>query len=273
MTLDEAILQSGLPRRDAQTLAAAALGVSQVGIVTGGARPLSDAEQARLVRLFDRRRHGEPLAYLVGLREFFSLEFEVGPAVLIPRPETELLVEFTLEHTAVNAPCRVLDLGTGSGCIAVAIATQRPSAAVTASDVSSDALAVAASNAKRHGAGNVELVRSDWFAGLGDRRFHVVVANPPYVAAGDLHLAQGDLRYEPQSALVAGPDGLECVRLIIGRATAHLERGGWLAVEHGYDQADACRSLLREAGYSGVFSRRDLAGIERMSGGRLGGGS
>jgi release factor glutamine methyltransferase len=265
MTLEKAIVDSGLPRHDAQALASHALGVSRLQVITGAKRELSPGEGTRIAALFARRRQGEPVAYLLGAREFFSLEFEVTPAVLIPRPETELLVEFALERIEPGVPYRVLDLGTGSGCIAVSIAKHRPLAAVTAADISPAALAVTGANARRHGVAGIDVVTSDWFAALGGRRFDLIVANPPYIAAGDPHLAQGDLRFEPQTALVAGHDGLASIRSIVAHAPHYLAGGGWLAFEHGYDQGSSCRLLLEQAGYHAVFSRRDLAGIERIS--------
>jgi release factor glutamine methyltransferase len=192
----------------------------------------------------------------------------VTPAVLIPRPETELLVDVALERVPVHEPSRVLDLGTGSGCVAVAIARHRPRAQVTAAEASRDALAVARENAARHGSG-IEFIESDWLDALAGRRFDLIVSNPPYVAEDDPHLSQGDTRFEPRAALVAGADGLSCIRLIIAQARAHLAPGGRLFFEHGYDQAARCRALLAQAGYFDVTSRPDLAGIERLSGGSV----
>jgi release factor glutamine methyltransferase len=227
---------------------------------------LTDAQSTGFAALAARRLAGEPVGYLTGAREFFSLEFKVTPAVLIPRPETELLVEFALEH--LDQSGTVLDLGTGSGCIAISIAKHRPQARVTAVDSSVDALAVACENAARLAADNVAFVCSDWFSGLNGRQFDVVVANPPYVAANDSHLQQGDVRFEPRSALVAGDDGLECIRLLVAVAQTYLKSGGWLALEHGHDQAFAVRELFARAGYQRVFSRVDLARIERVSTGQ-----
>jgi release factor glutamine methyltransferase len=269
MTLEQVIVSSALPRLEAQALASHALGISRLQVITDGQRELAPAEAARVDALLARRRQGEPLAYVLGRREFFSLEFLVSPAVLIPRPESELLVEFALERIEPGVPYRVLDLGTGSGCIAISIARHRPLAAITAADSSEDALAVARANAKLHAAPNVEVVRSDWFAAFGGRRFDVIVANPPYIAAGDPHLAEGDLRFEPRSALVAGADGLACIRSIAACAPRYLAGGGWLAFEHGHDQAEPCGGLLKDWGYTTVFSRRDLAGIDRISGGQV----
>lgn len=253
---------------EARVLLRAALGVSDAYLITHSGQALTGVQRERYFAWIDRRRAGEPVAYLTGFREFYSLDFKVTPAVLIPRPETELLVEAALERIPRDAPCRVLELATGSGCVAVAIALHRPRARVTATDVSRDALAIARENAARHGAG-IELVESDWFAALAGRRFDLIVANPPYVAERDPCLAEGDLRFEPRAALVAGADGLACIRLIIAQARAHLDPGASLLLEHGHDQATRCRALLAQAGYRDVSSLRDLAGIERVSGGSV----
>jgi len=253
---------------DSRALLRAALGVSDTYLIAHPGRTLTDRQRDRYLAWVERRRAGEPVAYLTGEREFYSLAFKVTPAVLIPRPETELLVEAALERVPPNEPFRVLDLATGSGCVAVAIAAHRPRARVTATDISRDALAVARDNAARHGA-VVEFLESDWFDALAGRRFDLIVSNPPYVAERDPHLSQGDSRFEPRTALVAGADGLTCIRLIIAQARAHLEPGGGLLFEHGHDQAARCRALLAQAGYSEVATRHDLAGIERVSGGRV----
>ncbi len=215
-----------------------------------------------------RRVAGEPIAYIVGEREFYGLSFEVTPDVLIPRPETELLVELALQYMPADA--RVLDLGTGSGAIAIALAHAQPDAIVTALDASPAALAVARGNAQRHSVA-VELLHSDWFAALAVprdmRQFDVIVSNPPYIVAGDPHLTQGDLRFEPADALTDHADGLSALRTIVSGAMSHLVAGGWLFVEHGYDQAAAVRTLLAEQGFVDGQSWKDLAGIERVSGG------
>jgi len=227
-----------------------------------------EAEQA-FADLAERRRLGEPMAYILGAREFYGLELQVTPAVLIPRPETELLVELALQRIPANAAARVLDLGTGSGAIAIALAQARPQARLTAVDVDYAALTVARENARRHRV-SVRFFCGDWFGALPGERFDLIVSNPPYVAAADSHLALGDLRFEPQRALVGGADGLDCIRVIVSEARAHLHGDAWLLFEHGYDQADACRALLQAHGYEEVQSWPDLAGIARVSGGRAG---
>jgi len=231
---------------------------------------IAAGEAARLEDLVERRAAGEPVAYLTGRREFYGRSFHVNPAVLIPRPETELLVELALERLSPDAAGRVLDLGTGSGCVAITIASERSRSLITASDQSAAALMVARRNARDLGVENVAFLQSDWFSRVPpDERFDAVVANPPYIAAGDPHVTEGDLRFEPRIALTSGPDGLDAIRTILRGAGRHLATGGWLLLEHGHRQAEAVRQLLRKAGYEAVFSARDLAGIERVSGGRL----
>jgi release factor glutamine methyltransferase len=254
---------------DARALLCSVLDCDAAYLIVHREVTLDPEKEAAFRERVARRVRGEPVAYLTGEREFYGLSLRVTPAVLIPRPETELLVEIALEKLPQDAAGDVLDLATGSGCVALAIATARPRLRVTATDASEDALAVARGNGARHGLGRVRFLASDWFAALEGGRFDLIVGNPPYVAAGDPHLAQGDLRFEPQQALVGGTDGLDCIRRIVSEASAHLEPGGWLLLEHGYDQGPACRKLLELAGFDAVFSRRDLAGHERVSGGRL----
>jgi release factor glutamine methyltransferase len=266
-----ASVQAGLPLDPLENriLLCQATGLSRVQLITQGDRPLTLEEAQRLDALVARRLGGEPIAYIVGRREFFGLDFQVGPAVLIPRPDTELIVELALERLPPG-PSRLLDMGTGSGAIAVAVAHTRPDAGVTALDVSPDALAVAQANAAANGA-RVRFLLSSWFDALAaDSTFDVVASNPPYIAAGDDHLAQGDLRFEPVGALTDHADGLSALRIIIEGSPRHLVPGGWLLLEHGYDQAAAVRALLLDAGFTDVQSWRDLGGIERVSGGRSG---
>lgn len=217
--------------------------------------------------LVARRATGEPMAYLIGVREFYGRDFVVSPDVLIPRPETELLVDVAKKKVGAGRTARVLDLGTGSGCLAVTLALELPQARVTAVDVSPAALGVARGNAQRLGA-QVEFVESDWFAALPPQRFELIVANPPYVAAGDPHLAQGDLRFEPTEALTDHADGLTAIGRIVAQAPDWLAEGGWLFLEHGYDQETAVQALLAAAGFSQIEQHRDLAGIVRATGGR-----
>ena len=253
---------------DARALLRAAMDVSEAHLIAHPEQVLTRLQRERYLAWIARRQAGEPVAYLTGEREFYSLAFKVTPAVLIPRPETETLVEAALERVAADVPQRVLELATGSGCVAIAIALRRPRARVTATDASGAALSVARENAARHGA-NIEFVESDWFAALAGRRFHLIVCNPPYVAERDPHLAEGDLRFEPRAALVGGTDGLFCIRLIIAQARTYLESRGALAIEHGFDQGARCRGLLKAAGFREAASRRDLSGIERVSWGTV----
>lgn len=222
---------------------------------------------ARFERLVLRRLRGEPVAYLTGARGFWSLELAVGPATLIPRPDTELIVEWALELLPRGVHSSALDLGTGSGAIALALKKERSRCVVTAVERSHEALAVARGNGQRLGLG-VRFVEGDWFSTLAGERFDVIVANPPYIAADDPHLAQGDLRFEPASALVAGPDGLDDLRRIVAEAPPHLYRDGWLLLEHGHDQGPAVRGLLLEEGFAEVATRRDYGGNDRITGGR-----
>lgn len=272
LTIAEALRQAGgtMAAGEARTLLRAVLGCDEARLIAHGEETLTAGQQRAFEQLAARRASGEPIAYLTGEREFYSLNFRVTPAVLIPRPETELLVETALERTPTNTPCRVLDLGTGSGCVAIAIARERPRAEIVAIDASAEAVALARENAQRLGARNVTVLQGNWFSTVAGQRFDLIVANPPYVAAGDPHLAAGDLRFEPRSALVAGADGLDGIRLIVARARTHLAAGSWLLFEHGMDQAARCRALLERAGFAKIFSRSDLAGIERVTGGFAG---
>lgn len=231
------------------------------------------AEARRFDALVARRAEGMPVAYLVGRRGFWTLDLAVTPDTLIPRPETELLVEQALQRLPTGRPLRVADLGTGSGAIALAIASERPLARVLATDRSAAALAVARGNAADHGlAQRVEFREGDWFAPLAGERFNLIASNPPYIAEGDPHLAQGDLRHEPAGALASGRDGLDAIRHLVAVAPGHLGDGGWLLLEHGFDQGDAVRGLLHAAGFTAVATVRDLEHRDRVSLGQRPGG-
>ena len=270
MTLAQALAaaaQLGLERLDAQLLLLQVLGRpagDRAWLLAHDGDTLDEIQQRQFTLLCGRRAAGEPLAYIVGRKEFFGLDLMVDRRVLVPRPDTETLVEWALEVLAATPSPRVADLGTGSGAIALAIKSRRPDAQVLATDRSGGALEVASANARALGLA-VALRHAVWLDGI-DERFDLIVSNPPYVAAGDPHL--GALSHEPANALVAGPDGLDDLRTIVAQAPARLRPFGWLLVEHGYDQAAAVRELLTGAGFSRVASRRDLGGIERCCGGR-----
>lgn len=266
-TPESLLAAAGIDRFEARLLLSHACGLTRVQLVTRAQDPLP-AEQANYARaLFARRARGEPVAYLLGRRDFHALSFAVTPDVLIPRPETELLVE--LASTRVTRPgMRVLDLGTGSGAIAISLAHLHADAIVTATDFSAPALEVARINAQSHQA-RVELLQGSWYAPLAGRQFDLIVSNPPYIREGDPHLEQGDLRFEPQSALTDGSDGLTALREIIEGAVRHLTPDAWLLMEHGYDQSESVQQMLNARGFVDVQSWQDLAGIPRVSGGRL----
>ena len=226
-------------------------------------------EAAAFRALVERRAQGEPVAYLTGTKGFWSLELAVTPATLIPRPETERLVELALERLPAGVAVRVADLGTGSGAIALAIARERPQAQVIATDASAAALEVARANAERNRVRNVQFRQGDWLAPLAGERFDLIASNPPYIADGDPHLSAGDLRFEPPTALSSGADGLDAIRVIVRDARAMLQPGGWLLLEHGWDQGDAVRALLQGGGYGDVATEQDLEARDRISLGRM----
>ncbi len=260
---------AAVDRADAELLLAHAAGRDRAWLFAHATDELDAAQAEAFAGLVARRVAGEPVAYLTGRRGFWTLDLEVGPGTLIPRPETELLVELALACLPQGEAARVADLGTGSGAIALAIASERPLAAVVATDFSKAALAVAVRNAQRNGIDNVWFRRGDWLEALGTERFDLIASNPPYIADGDPHLDEGDLRFEPAIALSSGTDGLEAIRRIIAGAPAHLAPGGWLLLEHGWGQGEAIRALLHEAGFADVATERDLEGRDRVSLGRM----
>lgn len=266
----------GLDRREArleaQILIARALGVERAWLIAHDRDTLSPAQTEAIAALLARRAGGEPVAYILGEREFYGRVFRVTPDVLIPRPETELLVEAALDRLPPDRPARVLDLGTGSGCIAISLALERPLAEVTALDASAQALAVARENARRLGADRITWILSDWYADLSVKNFDMIVGNPPYIAAADPHMQREDPRFEPPHALAAGADGLAAMRAIVAAAATYLLPGGWLLLEHGFDQARAVADLMARHDLEEIHTLTDLAGLDRVSLGRLAAG-
>lgn len=253
---------------DAEILLAHAVGKPRSWLFAHGDDAVPAATAAAFEALVQRRAAGEPVAYLTGQRGFWRFDLAVTPATLIPRPETELLVELALARLPSDRALRVADLGTGSGAIALAIASERPHVQVFATDASAEALAVAGANAQALRLANVGFRAGDWWAPLAGERFDLVASNPPYIALGDPHLEEGDLRFEPAPALSSGTDGLDAIRAIVAGAPAHLEAGGWLMLEHGWDQGAAVRALLAQAGFAEVATHRDLEDRDRVTLGR-----
>ena len=253
---------------DAEVLLAAALGRSRSYLHAWPERMPGPEAMACFGAWLERRLKGEPVAYLLGRREFWSLELAVTPDTLIPRPETELLVELALARLPADEAVIIADLGTGSGAIALALALERPQARIVATDQSQAALAVAQRNAQRLNLAKIEFRLGDWCAPLTGECFDLIVANPPYVAAADSGWRQGALRFEPPTALISGPDGLDALRTIIVQAPDYLKPGGWLVLEHGYDQGEAVPALLRKRGFIEVIDHQDTAGLSRASSGR-----
>ena len=263
----ELVTSSETPRLDAELLLAHVLGRPRSYLYTWPEAQPNTAEMTLFQSLLARRVRGEPIAYLTGRREFWSLDLEVSPATLIPRPETELLVELALEKLPLE-PCYIADLGTGSGAIALALARERPNWRILACDASAEALGIARSNAERLDIDSIEFQHSDWLTSIPPLQFNMIVSNPPYVAAASPYLQQGDVRFEPSSALIAGQDGLDAIRQIIKQSGEYLASGAYLLFEHGNEQGAATRKLLQQARYHEIETKHDLAGHERVSGGR-----
>ncbi|WP_374337397.1 peptide chain release factor N(5)-glutamine methyltransferase [Leeia sp.] len=263
-SLDQLLRHCGLPRLEARLLLQQVLQVNHAWLVAHGGEPISSDARLDFATLVQRRLAGEPIAYLLESREFYGRPFRVTPAVLIPRPDTELLIEQALAHLPADPPLQVLDVGTGSGCIAITLALERPQWQLTALDLSDAALQVAQNNARRLGAA-VRFVHSDYLSAVTGQQFDAIVSNPPYIPQGDPHLQQGDLRYEPASALTDGADGLQAYRALAQQAKACLRPGGWLLVEHGYDQGETVPALLQQAGWQQIHLHHDLAGQARVT--------
>lgn len=255
-------------RLEGRILAAHALGVDRAWLIAHDRDVLTPEQVIAIEILITRREQGEPVAYILGEKEFYGRMFKVTPDVLIPRPETELLLEAALERLPEGRPARILDLGTGSGCIAVSIAGERPDCEVLAVDVSLAALALAHENAHRRGLRNVRFLASDWYAHLDSMHFDMIISNPPYIAADDPHLGKDGLPHEPWNALASGPTGLDAINAIVAGIQDHLLPEGWLILEHGYDQANACRELMMLAGLSRIFTLADFGGQSRVTGGQ-----
>ncbi len=269
--LPEALLRLAIERidrADAEALLLHALGRDRAWLFAHGREPVSGPVAEAFAALVERRAAGEPVAYLTGHRGFWTLDLAVTPATLIPRPETELLVELALERIDTTPGRRIADLGTGSGAIALALASERPQARIWATDASPAALAVARANAQANDLGRIDFREGPWWAPLAGERFDLVASNPPYIAADDPHLSQGDLRFEPATALAAGADGLDDIRQIVDGAPAHLQPGGWLLLEHGWDQGEAVAALLAGRGFVGVTTVQDLEARDRVTLGR-----
>lgn len=260
---------SPTPRLDAEVLVMHVCSLNRGALITRGHHVLTDDQLNRLETLIAQRRHGEPIAYLTGVREFWSLEFSVSPATLIPRPETELLVEKALAHVPPDAAWTIADLGTGCGAMALALAKERPRSRIIAADISPAALDVARSNAAKFNLTNVEFREGSWFEPLTDVKLDMMVSNPPYVRANDPHLEQGDVRFEPVQALAAGPEGLDAIRQIALSAREHLNPAARLLFEHGWDQAAAIGRLLHQLGYRNIVCYPDLSGRDRITACRL----
>ncbi len=252
------------PKRDAEILLEFVTGKARTYLLAFGETQLSAEQEAQLATLLARRKTGEPVAHLVGEREFWSLPLYVSPATLIPRPDTECLVEQALSRLPAQA-CRILDLGTGTGAIALALASERPDCEVTAVDVMPDVVALARRNVARLGFPNVTVLQSSWFSALDNRTFGMIVSNPPYIDEHDPHLTQGDVRFEPLTALVAANEGLADIVHIVTTSRQHLLPGGWLLVEHGWTQGDAVRDVFIAAGYRAVETCRDYGGNDRLT--------
>jgi release factor glutamine methyltransferase len=262
---DAPMLDAVDARYESQLLLQHALKVNRAWLIAHEHDELAAETQCAFDSLIQRRIGGEPIAYILGRREFYGLNLAVTPATLIPRPDTEILVDIALEKIPANLPTQVLDLGTGTGAIALAIAQQRPQAQVTGVDASKPALEVAIFNSQQLHITNSYFALSDWFSNLNDTRFDVIVSNPPYIEEADTHLKQGDLRFEPISALASGADGLDDIRIIMNNCLIHLKPQGWLMFEHGYNQAEPVSELMSQAGLVNIETFKDLGGNNRVT--------
>lgn len=261
------LAESESPRLDAELLLRHVTGLDASSLITRNTQPLSDSESEQFSELLERRKNGEPIAHLIGYREFWSLSLNVNRHSLIPRPDTELLVELALDLIDRHTLASVIDLGTGTGAIAIAVKKERPHCDVTATDNSIDALLVAQKNANQHQV-KLNLVQSRWFDQLAANSYDLIISNPPYIAETDPHLQRGDVRFEPRAALAAGADGLDAIREIVRWAPTHLSENGWLLLEHGYRQAAQVRAIMATQDFTDIETRQDLAGNDRVTLGR-----
>ena len=263
-------LEPAEARIEIRTLLCHALGnVNHAWLIAHGDDPVTDTQRQSFENLLARRIAGEPIAYILGQREFFGREYKVSPATLIPRPDTEILIETALKKIPDNQPCRILDLGTGTGAIGITLALERPHSEVVIVDFSDEALAVAKENIRQLAASNVTALHSHWYSAVQGQRFNIIVSNPPYIETGDPHLQQGDLRFEPITALASGSDGLDDIRTISSQAAEHLNPSGWLLLEHGYQQGAAVHNILHQHGFINIRIVTDLAGHERVTLGNI----
>lgn len=256
------------PRIDAEALLCHVLSCNNAYLMTWPEKTLTELQERKFLDLITKRKSGMPVAYLTGIREFWSLDFHVNQGTLIPRPETETLVEYALNKLGNKNDLSVLDLGTGSGAIALALAHEKPGWKITATDISDTSLSIASANAENLQLNNVNFVQGDWFTGLNHACFDLIISNPPYIAEDDTHLDEGDVRFEPRLALVAGKQGMSAIETISSQARKHLKADGWLVLEHGYDQKKAVYHCLEASGFKHIEQRPDLAGQPRMSAGQ-----
>jgi len=277
MNIQQALQQAGLllseaspsATLDARVLLSHVLQCNTAHLAAWPEKDLNEQQTAQFRQLIQKREQGQPVAHLTGHREFWSLDFFVNNSTLIPRPESETLVEFILEKFIGKKPMKLLDMGTGTGAIAIAIATEKPAWQIFASDISTPALKLAKQNSRQHRTDNITFIHSDWFNNIAEHDFDIIVSNPPYIASNDPHLFAGDLRFEPQSALSAGPTGMNAIERLCLHAEHHLTKNGWLIIEHGYNQQQLAADCFTKNAYTDIEQRKDLSGHTRMTAGKV----